>query len=159
MEDIKSKSYLPLEFFFLYSLFVWCLHIEYLDKLQRKHSKSELLDMSDLVISPFLMDERFTKSERDLLFKLSSRTVWVKGNFPNAYLNNDMLCELCKLFPCTQAHPLQCPRLKTRIIVDNNTVISENFIHGDVEQQLLYIKIYKQFWDLREELIENMKET
>ena len=118
MEDIKSKSYLPLEFFFLYSLFVWCLHIEYLDKLQRKHSKSELLDMSDLVISPFLMDERFTKSERDLLFKLSSRTVWVKGNFPNAYLGNDMLCELCKLFPCTQAHPLQCPRLKTRIIVE-----------------------------------------
>ena len=61
-----------------------------------------------------------------------------------------MLCDLCKLFPCTQSHPLQCPKLKIKLIVDENVHISENFVYGNVDQQILYIKIYKNFWDLRE---------
>ena len=68
------------------------LTIQYLQRLKRKHSKSEHLDVTDLAMSEYLIDDRFTKSERELLFKLRSRTVLVKDNFKNAYLNNDMMC-------------------------------------------------------------------
>ena len=54
------------------------LTIQYLQKLKMKHSKSEHLDVTDLAMSEYLTDDRFTKSERELLFKLSSRTVLVK---------------------------------------------------------------------------------
>ena len=87
--------------------------------------------------------------------KERSRTIQTKENFQNAYLNNDMLCELCKLFPCTQFHPLQCPSLMTRIMVDKNVNISEKHIYGSVDQQLLFVKIYSQFWDLRQEIMQD----
>ena len=133
------------------------LTIQYLQRLKRKHSKSEHLDVTDLAMSEYLIDDRFTKSERELLFKLRSRTVLVKDNFKNAYLNNDMLCELCNLFTCTQSHPLQCPRINSRIIVDKQLNISDKFIYGTVDEQLLYVRIYKQFWDIREEMISQQK--
>ena len=44
------------------------LTIEYLEKLQRKNSKSKLLDMKDMRISSYLQDIRFSKCERELLF-------------------------------------------------------------------------------------------
>ena len=131
---------------------------EYLEKLQKKNSKSKQLDMRDMRISPYLQDSRFSKCERELLFKLRSKTVWVKGNFPNAYLENNMLCELCKLFPCIQSHPLQCPKLTSSLIVEKKLHISETFIYGNVDQQLLYVKIYKQYWDLREKRIKEQSE-
>ena len=80
-------------------------------------------------------------SERELLFQLRAKTIDVKENFRNAYLNNDMLCDLCRLFPCTQSHPLQCPKLKTRIIVDKNLNLDDKFLYGTVDQQLPYVKI------------------
>lgn len=94
------------------------LTIEYLNKQKRKHKKSEQLEVGDLTVSPYLSDPRFSKKERELLFKLRSKTVQVKANFKNAYLNNDMLCDLCKLFPCTQSHLLQCPQLNLSLVVD-----------------------------------------
>ena len=114
--------------------------------------------MRDMRISPYLQDSRFSKDERELLFKLRSKTIWVKDNFRNAYLDNDMLCDLCKLFPCTQAHPLQCPQLMTTMIVDKKLNINDNFIYGDVDQQLVYVKIYKQYWELREQLLSEQSE-
>ena len=115
--------------------------------------------MRDMRISPYLQDSRFSRCERDLLFKLRSKTIWVKENFKNAYLNNDMLCDLCKLFPCTQSHPLQCPQLMTSMIVDKKLKLNDKFIYGDVDQQLVYVKIYKQYWDLREQMLQELNEN
>ena len=135
------------------------LTIGFLSKLQRKNSKSKGLEVSELSVSPYLLDSRFTKENRELLFKLRSKTVWVKENFRKAYLNNNMLCELCLLFPCTQSHPLQCPQLNTKMVVDQSVNLNDTDIYGTVEQQLLYVKIYDQFWQLREETLEKMKNT
>ena len=96
------------------------LMIQYLLGLQQKHSKSKYIDVEDLGMSPYLLDSRFNQVEREMLFQLRSRTISTKENFPNAYLNNDMLCQLCKLFPCTQFHILQCSSLVTSIIVDKS---------------------------------------
>ena len=133
------------------------LTIQYLSELKRKHSKSEHLDVSDMALSEYLVDVRFNKSERELLFKLRSRTIQVKDNFKNAYINNDMLCVLCKMFRCTQSHILQCPSINSKIIVDKKQTISEKFIYGSVDEQLVYVKIYEQFWGIREEMINDQE--
>ena len=132
------------------------LTAQYLQKLKRRISKPEHLDVSDMKTSEYLLDGRFSNQERELLFSLRSKTVLVKENFKNAYQNNNMLCELCQLFSCTQSHPLQCPKLNTKIIVDKKIKLTEQFIYGDVDQQLLYVKIYKQFWDLRTEMLSKL---
>ena len=133
------------------------LMIRYLLGLQQKHSKSKYIDVEDLEMSPYLLDSRFNKVEREMLFKLRSRTISTKENFPNAYLNNDMLCQLCKLFPCTQFHVLQCSSLVTSLIVDKSVKLDEKDVYGTVDQQLLFVKIYVKFWDLREEMLDNIK--
>ena len=118
------------------------LMIEYLSSLQQKHSKSKDLDVEDLEMSPYLCDPRFNKTEREILFKLRSRTIQTKENFQNAYLNNDMLCELCKLFPCTQFHPLQCPSLMTKISEPYQTSHAIDTSHtGYLDNILCCIKI------------------
>ena len=66
--------------------------IKYLEKLKGKNSKSQKLDVKDTNTSLYLLDDRFSKDERELFFRLRSKTVAVKGNFPNAYLNKDILC-------------------------------------------------------------------
>jgi hypothetical protein len=114
--------------------------VQYLEKLKKKNSKSHNLDVTDMNISPYLIDERFSKSERELLFRLRSQTIQVKVKFSNAYFNNDMMCDLCKLFPCTQSHILQCPELSPMFMVATKLNISDGWIYGTVEQQLVYIK-------------------
>ena len=131
------------------------LTIEYLNTQKRKHKKSEQLEVGDLSISPYLSDTRFSKNERELLFKLRSKTIQVKDNFKNAYQNNDLLCDLCKLFPCTQSHPMQCPQLNLSLVVDKTLHMDEKLIYGSADEQLLYIKIFTQFWELRERLLNN----
>ena len=64
-----------------------------------------------------------------------------------------MLCDLCGLFPCTQSHPLQCPKLTLKLMVEEKLKLTENFIYGSIEQQIVYVKIFKQFWDLREKML------
>lgn len=131
------------------------LTIKHLNTQKRKHKKSEQLEVGDLSISPYLSDTRFSKNERELLFKLRSKTIQVKDNFKNAYQNNDLLCDLCKLFPCTQSHPMQCPQLNLSLVVDKTLHMDEKLIYGSADEQLLYIKIFTQFWELRERLLNN----
>jgi hypothetical protein len=69
-----------------------------------------------------------------------------------------MVCDLCRLFPGTQSHPIQCPKVTTSMMVDKRLDISDNFLYGDVDQQLVYVKIYKQFWDLREPMLAEQNE-
>ena len=39
------------------------------------------------------------------------------------------------------------------MIIDQRVKLSDKFVYGDVDQQLLYVKIYKQFWELREKML------
>ena len=39
------------------------------------------------------------------------------------------------------------------MVVDNKIKLNESFLYGSVEQQLVYVKIYKLFWDLREKVV------
>ena len=39
------------------------------------------------------------------------------------------------------------------MVVDNKLKLNENYLYGNVEQQLVYVKIFKLFWDLREKIV------
>ena len=127
--------------------------VRYLNKLKSKHSKSVGVHFTAGSVAPYLTDERFSQSERELLFKLRSKTLFVKENFSHLYDGSSMLCDLCNLFPCTQKHVLQCPELSTSLIIDKSIQVDESDIYSDVDKQLLYVKIFKSFWDLRTQRI------
>ena len=81
----------------------------YLRGLQERKSKSKYFQFTDKMAA-YLCDPRLSKSQAMLLFSLRSRSFPTKENFRN---NNkdDILCDLCRLFPCSQAHLLQCPEI------------------------------------------------
>ena len=45
----------------------------------------------------------------------------------------------------------------TSLIVDKSVKLGEKDVYGTVDQQLLFVKIYVKFWDLREEMLDNIK--
>ena len=45
----------------------------------------------------------------------------------------------------------------TSLIVDKSVKLDEKDVYGTVDQQLLFVKINIQFWDLREEMLDNLK--
>ena len=130
------------------------LTLNYIESLQQKHSKSEKYETADLSTADYLTDGRFSKYECELLFKLRSRTIQVKNNFQNGNLEN-LFCDLCKLFTCTQEHVLSCPEITKKVRIVNTTQVEHSDIFGNVDQQLTYIKIYSQFWSERQSLLES----
>ena len=134
------------------------LTLDYIEGLKKKHSKSEHFETSNLKTADYLTDNRFTKSQRELLFKLRSKTVQVKANFRNGNIQN-MICEICQLFTCTQEHVLQCPVLTQKCTIVNTANVKHSFIYGNVEQQLLYTQIYNQFWEARQSILDLQKQN
>ena len=115
--------------------------------------KSENYDTKKLVTATYLLDSRFSKSERELLFKLRSKTLKVKSNFRNGNQEN-MFCDLCNLFRCTQEHPLSCPVLTQKCRILDTAEIKHSNIYGSVDQQLTYTKIYSEFWNTRQDILD-----
>jgi hypothetical protein len=76
-----------------------------LNAAKEKHSKSAFLHSSSFKTAEYLEDHRFSKLESQILFRLRTQTLNVKMNFGNP---EDKLCQVCKLFPETQSHLLQC---------------------------------------------------
>ena len=82
-------------------------HLNYLNNLKKGHSKSEYLNCTELQTAEYLLNQRFSKTEKQLLFRLRRKTLDVKQNSKNVHKNP--WCTSCKLFPETQSHLLQCP--------------------------------------------------
>ena len=87
--------------------------LQQLNALKSKHSKSQYLQSSTFKTAGYLIDERFSKSESQLLFRLRSKTLNVKHNFVNQHTNN--LCQTCRLSPETQSDLLQCPEIAQKL--------------------------------------------
>ena len=56
-------------------------HLKYLTSLKQKHSKAKFLNCTVLKQADYLADSRFSTKEKQLLFKLRSKTLDVKQNF------------------------------------------------------------------------------
>ena len=129
-----------------------------LNQLKMKHSKSGYLTSSSFKTQNYFLDSRFNRKETQLLFKLRSRTLNVKMNFPNQH--EDKLCKTCKLFPETQSHLLQCPEIvpKLKIVCSANTVVEETMLYGSTDNQLKIVKIYTEILEIRKSLLENTQD-
>ena len=128
--------------------------LQQLNALKSKHSKSQYLQSSTFKTAGYLIDERFFKSESQLLFRLRSKTLNVKQNFENQHTNN--LCQTCILFPKTQSHLLQCPEIapKLKLLSLQESDAEKQFIYGNIDQQLVIVKIYSIIWELRIQKLE-----
>ena len=60
-----------------------------------------------------------------------------------------MRCDLCLL---------QCPKLTKNLLVDKKLKLKEKFIYGSVDEQLTYVQIYQEFWNLRQEKLNELRE-
>jgi hypothetical protein len=59
-------------------------HLKYLSSLKQNHSKAKFLNCTELKQADYLADSRFSSKEKQLLFKLRSKTLDVKQ--PLVYL-------------------------------------------------------------------------
>ena len=56
-----------------------------LNILKGKHSKVKDIEYENLSMQAYLSDKRFSSKEKQLLFKLRTKMIDVKGNFKNMY--------------------------------------------------------------------------
>ena len=126
-----------------------------LNELKSKHSKSHYLKSTSFQTADYLKDFRFSKLESQLLFELRSQTLNVKANFPKQY--NDVWCQVCKLFPESQSHLLQCPQIapKLKLVCAKISDLDEKLIYRDTENQLRIVKIYTQILEIRKSMLED----
>ena len=106
-----------------------------------------------------MQSSNFTTREKQLLFKLRSRTLDVKNNFPGQ--NRNPWCTSCGLFQETQSHLLQCPEIVTKLsyLAGKSSTLNENFVYGSHKQQQIIVKIYSDILEVRENLKQDQNET
>ena len=127
-------------------------HIQYLDTLKRKHSKSLNLDCKEVKMAEYLQDSRFSTKMKQLLFKLRSRTLDVKENFK--IKNQNPWCNSCGLFAETQGHILQCPELTKHLsyLKGRTSKLDEMDIYKNLEKQLMITKTFSDLLEIREKI-------
>ena len=103
----------------------------------------------------YITDLRFTKDQIQTLFSLRSKTYSCKLNFLGQYIG-DLLCNLCQLSPCEQAHITECPKMLENINIDQQILskLSQDMIFGTTDRQLQYIQVFEKFASVRYSLLE-----
>ena len=81
--------------------------LKYLAEKKKTHSKAKFINCDKLKQAEYIQDSRFSTREKQLLFKLRSKTLDVNENFKG--MNKKPWCTSCGLFKETQSHLLQCP--------------------------------------------------
>ena len=122
---------------------------------KNENSKCRRLAKKDLVKENYLTDNRFSKSECELLFALRTRMIpGIKKNFSSQYADN-LVCELCSgLGPAyldTQEHLLSCAKLSMLVKIPDNLEYED--IYRNVEKQIVIVKVVKQLLRVREILL------
>ena len=97
----------------------------------------------------------FSNSEVNLLHVLRSRSINVKCNFRNKFMN-DLKCPLCKTNEDDQLHLLKCPELtrkfKSQEIGDLNCVYEDIF--SDHQKQKSVTHLIMELLKIREKMVD-----
>ena len=152
MEDEEIKNISKERFKSFVKSKVKIKHIENLNYLKKNHTKSKFLDCTQLKMATYLNNPNFNTQQKQLLFKLRSRTLDVKLNFPGQH--GDLWCISCGLFPESQAHLLQCPQIVTKLnyLIGKTSKLNEFDIYGDIRKQQVIVNIYSELLEVREKL-------
>ena len=127
-------------------------HLRNLSEAKKKHSKSENMRCDKFTQAEYIKDISLNTSEKQLLFRLRSKTLEVKKNFPGLHSNN--WCTSCYLFPESQSHLLQCPAIVVHLgyLAGTTSTIDENDIYRGIKKQKMIVKIYSDIIEIRERL-------
>ena len=121
--------------------------LEHLNNTADNHSKSQILIKPKLEREKYFDDQRFSRSEVELLFALRTRMTDLKGNFSNKY-GDDIACRICKVHIERQEHLLKCEVLKSKVENPKDVVYEDIF--GHVDKQLEAVRMYKKLFRERE---------
>ena len=92
--------------------------MNYLLELEVDHSKLDSLVYSKLKLQNYLKTDGIPVHEAKNLFKFRVRVARFKENFGDTY--EDKCCPVCKVHLDTQAHSVQCEKVKQEIQIDGN---------------------------------------
>ena len=128
---------------------------EFLSSLRDQHSKTEnLLSYS---FQEYLKCEDLDVKQKQLLFKLRSRSVHTKANYKNKY-KFDLSCSLCKDKETeeTDSHLLVCPAILPLLkhpecLKD----VKHSDIFGELPRQIKVTKVYQEIFKIMRILKEN----
>ena len=126
----------------------------YLSELQMKHSKSMILHQ-DSQIKEYLTSHRLSTHEKQLLFRLRTRTTPNKTNYKNRY-KDDLSCILCK-DPNTEenlSHLLRCPFLQTKPQLGDIQSVKSEDIFGSLDDQVRSVKVWDKIFRIYETELE-----
>ena len=121
--------------------------------LKERHSKMKNVNYKTLSLQPYLSDSRFSLKQKQLLFKLRTRMLDVKGNFKSMFQGN-IQCDLCNEdVSQSQDHLLDCQKLIDNCSeLYNNVVVEHDDIFGKVDKQLSVVRLYQKVLEVREKL-------
>ena len=124
-----------------------------LNKIKESHSKMKNVKYETLSLQPYLADSRFSLKQKQLLFKLRTRMLDVKGNFKSMFQGN-IQCDLCnENVVQSQDHLLDCQKLIDNCSeLYNNVVVEHDDIFGKVDKQLSVVRLYQKVLEVREKL-------
>ena len=113
---------------------------------KNENSKCRILAKKDLVKENYFIDNRFSKSECELLFALRTRMIpGIRKNFSSQYADN-LICELCSaLGPAyldTQEYLLSSAKLSMHVKIPDNLEYKD--MYRNVERQIRIVKVVKQ---------------
>ena len=129
---------------------------EFLSSLRDKHSKTEnLLSYS---FQRYLGCDNLDVKQKQLLFKLRSRSVHTKANYKNKY-KFDLSCSHCKDVNSEEndAHLLFCPAIKALL---KDPAVLQNVKHEDIfdqlPKQIKVTKVYEEIFKILKTVKENL---
>ena len=116
--------------------------------LEKKDKLSKLDNLStDYSLKDYLTSHRLSIKEKQLLFKLRTRMIDVKANYPNKH-KGELFCTLCESNSTeNQQHVLVCPSLigHSGEQIQYTDIFSEN-----IEKQIEAVKHWNTILKIRE---------
>ena len=130
----------------------------YLQSLKESHDKVKINEYCNLKNpQEYIPSNNLSNTEKYILFGLRSHTIrGIKMNFTNMCPEKS-LCPMCERSLDTQEHLLLCPVLQN--ILPLRKHVDYKQINGSVDQQETYVKIYKCYLQLCDELMGSSEET
>ena len=124
--------------------------------VQKKEGLSKLNNLtSDFSFKEYLATNQISTTEKQLLFKLRTRMIHVKGNYSSMY-KDDISCDLCNTNSVeSQEHVLVCPFLvpsNERCSVQYMDIFSHN-----LDKQIAAVKYWSKLLKARTIKLNEMK--
>ena len=130
--------------------------LKYLNEVAATHSKSRRLMKDKLKCEEYILDRRFSSDEVKTLFRWRTSTNLSKSNFRQQY-EPDLICDMCRLQPCTPEHQFSCIVMKKFVPELETTDVIYDNIFGSTNQQLAAVKLLMKIERQREKIMDALR--